>query len=297
MGGNWVSLYWNPIFLYNKTGWYSHPRWIYPSTWVEPPLINRSLFSTKNVWWLQIATQETASPTKAQPSGRPSAWGVKASSHNTVDVAKVILMISTYFTFSNISRIWYHGFWGLLPLLPWTLQVKSMHRYLSSGPTVVHHCRAGIPPASGQFSLRNLTIQAFFGSFANIAKNSKWSNHLHITCRIVLTMTVGRGSYLPTSISPWEMVSGLAIRWQAQLLIDGSLVALHILLLDHYAAGCEASCPCHVSFTLKGIQILAVLVFTTERLANPQIMWQRTFPKKIIKSSSKQQKTTTSTAW
>jgi len=92
------------------------------------------------------------------------------------------------------------------------------------------------------------------------------------------------------------MVGGLAIRWQAQLLIDGSLVALHILLLDHYAAGCEASCPCHVSFTLKGIQILAVLVFTTERLANPQIMWQRTFPKKIIKSSSKQQKTTTSTA-
>ena len=265
---------------------------------MEPPLINRSLFSTKNVWWLQIATQETASPTKAQPSGRPSAWGVKASSHNTVDVACGDPKWSQHTSHSQTSHEFDTTvFGGLLPLLPWTLQVKSMHRYLSSGPTVVHHCRAGIPPASGQFSLRNLTIQAFFGSFANIAKNSKWSNHLHITCHIVLTMTVGRGSYLPTSISPWEMVGGLAIRWQAQLLIDGSLVALHILLLDHYAAGCEASCPCHVSFTLKGIQILAVLVFTTERLANPQIMWQRTFPKKIIKSSSKQQKTTTSTAW
>ena len=164
-----------------------------------------------------------------------------------------------------------------------------MHRCLSSRPTVVRHCRAGIPPAIGQFSLRNLTIQAFFGIFANIVKNSRWSNHLHITCRSVLTMTVGLESYLPTSISPWEMVGGLAIRWQAQLLIDGSLVALHILLLDHYAAGCEASCHCHVSFTLKGIQILAVLVFTTERLANPQIMWQRTV-QKIIESSSKQQK-------
>lgn len=270
---------------------------IYPSTWVEPPLINRSLLSTKKR--LKVANRDprnrisNKSPT-IRTSIRMRCKGL-ISQHSWRGLWWSE-MISTYFTFSNISRIWYHGFWVLLPLLPWTLQVKSMHRYLSSGPTVVHHCRAGIPPASGQFSLRNLTIQAFFGSFANIAKNSKWSNHLHITCRIVLTMTVG-GSYLPTSISPWEMVGGLAIRWQAQLLIDGSLVALHILLLDHYAAGCEASCPCHVSFTLKGIQILAVLVFTTERLANPQIMWQRTFPKKIIKSSSKQQKTTTSTAW